>query len=154
MATAPAPKKRPLHVVRLDEDGQPAAPGGVARSLLLWFGILGGPVAFGLVRLAGIILISGRCVPPAQGAVLFGLSSSQQRMGIITMVGALVAGAAWLASWHAWRQARRQTEERSGESVRPAPFWALGGLFLSSVFFVLILLTGGLAVGLTTTCAS
>lgn len=155
MASAPPRQKQPpLSVVRGDAHRQRATAAGRVNPVLLWFGVLGGPVAFGLVRVAGLILVSGRCLPAAQSAALFGLSSSQERMAAVTVLAALVAGAAGIASWHAWHQARLQAEGQSGESLSQAPFWALGGLFLSCLFFVLILFTGVLAIGLATPCAS
>jgi hypothetical protein len=38
--------------------------------------------------------------------------------------------------------------------MRPTPFWALGGFFLSALFFILIILSGGLALGRGTSCVS
>jgi hypothetical protein len=122
--------------------------------VLLWLGVLGGPVAFALVRLAGVVLLTGSCRPPAENAVLVGLSSNQLIMAAITILCALIAGASGVLSWHIWRSTRQRTEHQTGESLRPVPFWAIGGLFLSSVFFVLIIFTGGLALGLSTTCVS
>lgn len=122
--------------------------------LVLWLCILAGPVAFGIVRLAGIVLLQGRCLHPTGTATILGLSSSQQLMAAITIVCALIAGLSGVASWHIWNRIRRPDEDRSGESLRTMPFFALGGFFLSGVFFVIIILTGGLAIGLSTVCAS
>lgn len=137
-----------------DDTQQSGTSGRSFNPLLLWLGILGGPLAFALVRLAGIVLLTGRCMHPAGSATLLGLSSSQQLMTAITIVCALIAGASWLLSWHIWRRTRRREEEQTSGSIRPVPFWALGGLFLSSVFFIFIVLTGGLALGLSTACVS
>lgn len=140
--------------------GVPAAMTDTQRStdhpinpLVLWLGILGGPVAFALVRLAGYVLLKGPCVHSTTNSVL-GLSTAQQLMAAITIVCALVAAAAGLLSWHIWRQTGRPEQEQTTGSIPSVPFWALGGLFLSAVFFVAILLTGGLAVGLATACVS
>lgn len=121
--------------------------------VLLWLGILGGPLAFALVRLAGLALLSGPCRRPAS-ASLFGLSTSQQLMAAITILCALVAASAGLLSWHIWRRTARPEEEQTVDSLRSVPFWSLGGLFLSGVFFVAIVLSGGLAIGLSTPCTS
>jgi dolichol kinase len=83
-----------------------------------------------------------------------GLSSSQVTMAAITILCALLAASSGLLSWHVWRRTRRRSEDQSGESLRTAPFWALGGVFLSSVFFIAVLLVGGLAVGLGTPCVA
>jgi magnesium-transporting ATPase (P-type) len=143
MARAPTPKYRPA-----DTSEQSFNP------LLLWLGILGGPLAFALVRLAGIVLLTGPCANSAGSATLLGLSSSQQLMAAITIVCALIAGASGILSWHIWRQTGRREEEQLGGSIRSTPFWALGGVFLSGVFFIIIILTGGLAIGLSTPCTS
>lgn len=126
---------------------------GPINPFLLWLGILGGPVAFALVRLAGIVLLRGPCAR-ATSATIFGLTSSQDLMAAITILCALIAAAAGLLSWHIWRQTGRPEEEQTVGGIGSTPFWALGGLFLSAVFFVAIVLTGGLAIGLSTGCAS
>lgn len=127
--------------------------GGPTNSLLLWLGILGGPLAFALVRLAGFVLLTGSCVHGTSTAI-FGLTSSQDLMAAITIICALIAAAAALLSWHIWRRTGRREEEQTAGGIRSVPFWALGGLFLSAVFFVAIVLTGGLAIGLSTACVS
>lgn len=155
MATARPPQKHHrLHLVRADDDPRPDRSRGPVNLRLLWLGVLGGPVAFGIVRLAGLVLITGHCVHPAGGATLFGLSPSQQAMAVITFVCALIAGASGVLSWRIWRQTAWPEEEQSSGSIRSVPFWALGGVFLSGVFFILVILTGGLALGLSTACAS
>lgn len=129
-------------------------PGRRFNPLLLWLGILGGPIAFGLDRLAGAVLLSGRCVRTAGDTILFGLTPEQEIMAAITILCALSAAAAGVLCWHIWRRTRWSSEERSGESLLAIPFWALGGVFISGVFFVATVLTGGLAIGLSATCAS
>jgi hypothetical protein len=135
-------------------DRPPDSSGQLFNPFLLWLGILGGPLAFALVRLAGIVLLTGPCTHPAGSTTLFGLSSSQQLMAAITIVCALIAGASGILSWHIWRRTGRREEEQISGSIRAVPFWALGGVFLSSVFFIIIILTGGLALGLSTSCVS
>jgi TRAP-type C4-dicarboxylate transport system permease small subunit len=75
-------------------------------------------------------------------------------MVAITILCALSAGASGLLSWRNWRRTRRREEEQTIGTLQWVPYWALGGLFLSAVFFVAIVLTGGLAVGLSATCVS
>jgi hypothetical protein len=153
MATAPD-KRHHLKLTQSGDDRYPPPRERRANPLWLWFGVLGGPVAFGLVRLVGSLLVISQCGHSTAGSAHLGLTSAQQMMILVTIGAAIVAAAAGIASWRVWRQTRRQTEGESGESLSSAPFWALGGLFLSSVFFALILLTGGLAIGLATTCTS
>jgi dolichol kinase len=75
-------------------------------------------------------------------------------MTAITILCALIAGASGLLSWHIWRAVGRREEEQTSGSIGSTAFWALGGVFLSGVFFIAILLTGGLALGLSTSCVS
>jgi hypothetical protein len=121
--------------------------------LLLWLGILGGPLAFALVRLAGLVLLAGPCTQPGRNSV-FGFSNAQWLMAAITIICALIAAAAALLSWHIWRRTARPEEEQTMAGLGSDGFWALGGLFLSAVFCVAIILTGGLAIGLSTPCVS
>jgi hypothetical protein len=111
-------------------------------------------VAFGIDRFAGAVLLAGRCVRGPGNAILLGLSSEETIMVAITILCALSAAAAGVLSWHVWRRTRRPSEDRSGESLRAVPFWAMGGVFLGGVFCILTLLTGGLAIGLSATCAT
>lgn len=155
MAPARPPETRQrLRLVHLPEDRRLGTAGGAVHPLLLWIGVLGGPLAFGLVRLAGLLLITGSCRHATGSAAVQGLSSSQVILAAITVLGALLAASSGLLSWRLWRRVRRYSEDQSGESMRPAPFWALGGVFLGSVFFVAVLLTGGLALGLGATCVT
>lgn len=151
MAAAPSPQDRPpAYRTGADEDRRTARS---VNPLLLWLGILGGPIAYGLVRLAGIVLVVNSCRHGSGSPVLLGLSGSQTLMVAITTLCALVALASGLLAWHSWRRLRGETERRSGESTRAGPFWALGGIFLSAIFFAFIVATGGLALGLSTACA-
>lgn len=151
MATAPRGRDH-LRVV----PGPEHRPSGrkPTNRVLLWFGVLGGPSAFLVSRVAGAVLVSGRCLHPAGGGSLLGLSPPQQIVAAITIVCALIAAAAGIVSWRIWIQTRRSAEEQSMGTMRAPPFWALGGLFVSSLFFIFIVLGGGLALGLSTSCAS
>jgi hypothetical protein len=75
-------------------------------------------------------------------------------MGLVTVICALIAGAAGAAAWRASRQTRGLAEPRPDGTLRPTPVWALGGLLLSSVFVLLILLIGGLEVVLNAAACS
>jgi hypothetical protein len=93
-------------------------------------------------------------VHPAADSTIIGLSTSQQLMAAITILCALIAGASGILSWHIWRAVGHREEEQTTGSIGSAAFWALGGVFLSGVFFIAIILTGGLALGLSTSCVS
>src|SRR5207245_9239806 len=103
--TAHSPENRHhLRLMRPGKERYPAARGSRINPLWLWFGVLGGPVAFGVARLVGIALTSGHCVRPAAASALFGLTPAEQLMAAVTIAAALVAGAAGIASWHVWRR--------------------------------------------------
>src|SRR5437660_1018419 len=121
-------------------DRQSGSPDQLFNPLLLWLGILGGPLAFALVRLAGIVLLTGPCIYPAGSTTLFGLTSTQGVMAAITIVCALTAGAAGTLSWHIWRRTGQREDEQISGSIGPVPFLALGGVFLSVVFCIIIIL--------------
>src|SRR5438309_10998963 len=99
MATDPSSNKhRQLRLVRPGEGRSPVPRAGRVNPLWLWFGVLGGPVAFGLVRLIGSLLVISRCVRPAAGSALLGLTSAQQMMSLVTIGAAIIAAAAGIAS--------------------------------------------------------
>lgn len=153
MATSQSRENRPPVRLAAPKNPRLAPVGDRVKPTLLWFGFLGGPVAFGLAGVTALVLASRRCITAVHGSAWLGVSAVHL-MSVITISSALIAAAAGLASWQAWRRTRRLASPRSGESLRPTPFWALGGLFLSSVFFVLILLTGGLEIALNAAACS
>lgn len=116
--------------------------------MALGLGVVGGPLSFALVRLAGIALLAGTC---GQGDVV-GLTPSVL-MGAITVVCAALAAGTGLVSWSIWHRTRDRLEARTAESQRFVPFWALGGMFLSGTFLVFIVLSGILALALGTNCS-
>lgn len=154
MATARDPDRDHRSYLRGDREHQLRASRDRAVSpLLLWLGILGGPLAFALVRIAGIVLVSAGCGSATSSSGILGLSSSQDLVAAITVVGALIAAAAGLLAWRLWRQTGSPEEETSVGSVGNSPFWALGGLFLSGVFLVAIIINGGIALAVSTSCS-
>jgi hypothetical protein len=141
----------------MDSDENREIGGGPGRGLnplVLVPGIVGGPIAFGITRFAGMVLVSGPCSQSTGGTMVAGLTPSQQIFTAITIVCAIIAAISGLWSWHIWRNTPRREQDQPGESMRAVPFWALGGVFLSAVFFCVIVLDGGLALGLSSGCAS
>lgn len=153
MATSQSHGNRPSFQVIGERERRLTVLGDKVKPWFLWFGFLGGPVAFGLAGVTALVLASRRCVTGAHGSGWLGLSATHVVI-VVTLTCALIAGAAVLTSWHAWRRTHRLADPRTGESLSPTPFWALGGVFLSSVFFVLVLLTGGLEMALNATACS
>lgn len=143
MEIAPNPHNRRFRMTR--EDMPPTRKRrGPTNPRLLWLGILGGPVAFTLVRVAGIVLLSSNCGHSSGTASLL--------MAVITVLGALIAGGAGLLSWRIWRETGHKEDEQTRGDIAFVPFAALGGMFLSGVFGIAAVLDGGLALGLGSVC--
>lgn len=121
------------------------------HSLWLWVGIITGPVAFAAVRIASIILLSHNCDSVA-GTHLPGISTPQAVTAAITILGVLVTMGAGLLSWHIWRRTSLPEDEVTTENMPRVPFWALGGMLVSGFCLIAIVLTGGLALALSTSC--
>jgi hypothetical protein len=117
----------------------------------LWIGILTGPVAFAVVRIASIVLLSHDCGRMA-GPHVLGLSLPQAATAGITLVGALVTLGAGLLSWRIWRQTSLPQDEVSVGNMPRVPFWALGGILLNAIFLPAIAYTGGVALLLSGGC--
>lgn len=120
--------------------------------LRLWFGILGGPIALAVVRIASIVLLSRPCGQRGIGAGLLGLSVGQSILLLITFLMALLAADAGVAAWSVWRMTSRPEEETTSGTIRQVPFFALGGMFLSLVFLIVTVLTGASAIVVAGAC--
>lgn len=125
----------------------------MAAVVALALSVLGGPLAFFLARAAGGVLLTGSCAVHRSPGTALGLSGDQWLMVAITLVCTLVAAAGAGIGWRIWQLTRDQVEARTGESLRAIPFWAMGGMFLSALFGLGILLSGILAVELSSPCA-
>jgi hypothetical protein len=112
------------------------------RPLWLWAGIVTGPVAFAVVRLAGILLLSHGC----------GNSAPEFLTAGITIAGAVMTIAAGYLSWRIWRWTSLREDEVSTGNMPFVPFFALGGTLLSAFFLFGIIITGVLALVLSTSC--
>jgi hypothetical protein len=151
MATPQAPRDRPNLRVVSRKEVRPQNRTERAPPLLLWFAVLGAPLAFAADRVASVVLLSHGCTSGSGG--VFGLTSTQAVTAGITIFTALIAIAAGLVAWSIWRRTGWRQDEVSVGSIPRVPFWALGGLFLSAIFLVAIVVTGGTAVALSTSCS-
>src|SRR5689334_17846448 len=113
------------------------------HSIWLWIGILAGPLAFLVVRLASIVLLDHHCGRAAQARFL-GMSSPQLAIAGITLLGAVVTVAAGLRAWQIWRFTSLPEDEVSNEEMPRVPFWALGGILVSAFCLLGIAITGGM----------
>jgi uncharacterized membrane protein YidH (DUF202 family) len=121
-------------------------------TLRLWFGVLGGPIAFAIDRFTAIVLLSRPCGQRGIGSGLLGLSVTQSVLLLVTILMGLLACDAGVAAWSAWRKTARSEEETTAGNIRSVPFFALGGMFLSLVFLILIVFTGATAIVLAGAC--
>jgi hypothetical protein len=107
-------------------------------SLLLWFGLLGGPVVWTAQLLLNWSLTEGGCSPHYLGF----LSVTSIRLVILLsgVVAVVVAIAAGVASYLAWRQTIEDKVRRE-DVTEPRRFLALCGIFLNGLFTLAILFT-------------
>ena len=105
---------------------QPHAHG--VRVLLLWFGVLGGPIAWVGHLAISYELVSLACVTGL--TILFHLT---------TIVTALVALAAAIVSFLAWQISGAEAETDVGGIRGRTAFMALAGIYMGLLFFGIIL---------------
>lgn len=117
----------------------PTTPSGPPLAAL-WFALLGGPVAWSAHLLGSYPLVSVSC-----------RMGSTALLNVLTVVTAVIAAAAAVTGWWAWRTAIR-AGAGSGDRVAPGGgsdggldrpvFMALCGLLLGALFTVAILMEG------------
>ena len=151
MGTPQLPRDLPEALAANREELRRRSRAERVRSLWLWIGILTGPVAFAVVRIASIVLLSHDCGQIA-GTHLLGLSPYQVATAGITLLGALVTMGAGLLSWRIWRQTSLPEDEVTTGNMPRVPFWALGGMLMSGFCLLALALTGGLALALSASC--
>ncbi|MBI3967909.1 MAG: hypothetical protein HY329_19905 [Chloroflexi bacterium] len=100
----------------------------------LWFGLLGGHVAWTTHLLAGYALVSIACDLQLPGWEI--------GFHLLTVAMAGVTIAAGIVAFSGWRQAWRSGPVSVDSSNGPQNFSALAGVLLSGLFLFLILLEG------------
>ncbi len=130
-----------------------AAP---ARDLVplwvLWFGLLGGPLAWSGQALANTPVASHGCFP---NLFVLHASSVGGMRGImfgVSVAAVVLSGAALVASWSSWRRTRSEHHDRSGSAQQHGfgvsaletgegrtRFMALSGVLSSATFLLVIL---------------
>ncbi len=114
---------------------------------LLAFGLMGGPIIWGVHFLANVTIASRAC---ASSAILRPSASTHAALLLIDAVAAIVALAALYISTQAWRSTRHEGSDTRAAGMSPehhaaevgegrTRFIALGGIMMSTVFFVAIL---------------
>lgn len=122
------------------------------RSLWLWIGILTGPVALLVVRIASDVLLSQNCSRVVEPRLL-GHSPLQVATGAICLVAALLTIGAGLLAWRIWRWTSLPGDEVDTEDMPRVPFWAMGGVLVSAFCLAGIVYTAGLALALSGGCS-
>lgn len=133
----------------------PAPPSGAHPSPLrhrvspwaMWFGILGGPVAWSLQQLVNAPLFAHGCYPadvPLAAPIWAGSVAVAMTVEAVAVVVCLAAG------WVAWRSWRLMREEKGGSGHHVmesgdgrSRFMALVGLLCSGLFLLGILFATG-----------
>ncbi len=113
---------------------------------LLAFGLIGAPVIWGVHFLANVTIASRACASTEMSPS----ASTHAALLAIDAVAALVALAALYVSTQAWRSTRHEGSDTREQGTTPEQhaaevgegrtrFIALGGIMMSTVFFVAIL---------------
>jgi hypothetical protein len=117
-----------------------AHPGG---ALLLWFGVLGGPVAWAVAHVAGVELSQASCRQTARTGVPFDAWAI-----VVFVLAAIVAAGAEVAAVLTYRATRDASSEPPAGRIR---FLAVIGMTIGPLFVAMILM-GGLGAVLLERC--
>jgi hypothetical protein len=111
----------------------PQSVAGERREAILWFGLLGGAVAWFIHLTASYLLSESACATTLGGQELLGVPASLLLQLAITLVAGLVALAAAVAGYRSWTVWKH--EMAAGSSG----FVGLAGFILSSMFLFIII---------------
>jgi hypothetical protein len=129
------------------------APVGLAP---LWFGLLGGPVAWTLQLLVDYPLVAHYCFPDAAKRIVPTIDSLHLLVIIVSALALAVAIAALLTALRGWRVAGGEFGNARVDLVEAAPppgrvrFMALGGILASSLTIIGIVIHAGFILTLAT----
>ncbi len=127
------------------EDGRGAAVGLVA----LWFGLLGGPVAWTLQLLVDYPLVAHYCFPDAAKRIVPTIDSLHLLVIVVSVLALALAVAALFTAVRSWRASGGEFGSARTTLTDAAPppgrvrFMALGGILASSLTIVGIVIHGG-----------
>jgi hypothetical protein len=113
-----------------------------ARKSLLWFGVLGPPLAWVAQLFVDYYLSSLRCAPGFTWVRWVGTSGFTILIVVATVIAALIAIAAGLGAWTIWRKLNTSVAATAEGATGRVPFMALGGMLLSLYFLLLIIVSG------------
>jgi len=127
------------------EDRRPA-PVGLGQ---LWFGLLGGPVAWTLQLLVDYPLVAHYCFPDAAKRLVPTIDSLHLLVIIVSVVALAVALAALFTALRSWRASGGDFGDERVTLVEAAPppgrvrFMALGGILASGLTIIGIVMHTG-----------
>lgn len=99
----------------------------------LWFGFLGGAVAWTAQLLGGYFVVTLGCTTQTDLTLV---------VHLIALGALLIALAALLVSWRHWRETGTDEEPGVRTTIQRSGFMALFGLFANALFGTLIVFTG------------
>lgn len=97
----------------------------------LWFGFIGGAVAWVLAGLLNVVLAWEACVSENNGSFFFTQTGVHVVLGIVTLAMLVLAVAAGAASFENWRLLSRQRDFVEAEGRPRQEFMAIFGVFVS-----------------------
>jgi hypothetical protein len=112
---------------------------GARTRLLVWFGLLGAPLAWTLELVVGYGWEEAACAP---AGMRWNIGSTWAHISIFAATAAIAVAALFSAA-AGWRTARRSADARGR-----IEFLAAGGVFVSALFLAAVVMTGGGVVAL------
>lgn len=98
----------------------------------LWFGFVGGAVAWVLAGLLNVVLAWEACVSENSGSFFFTSTGIRVVLGVVTFLMLALAVAAGVVSYQNWRLLSRQRNLVEAEARGRREFMAIVGVFVSA----------------------
>jgi hypothetical protein len=115
----------------------------------LWFGLLGGPIAWTLQLLVDYPLVAHYCFPDAAKRTVPTIDSLHLLVSMVSVLALVVATSALITAIRSWRIAGGELGSARWALMEAAPptgrarFMAFGGILVSSLTIVGIVIHGG-----------
>lgn len=118
----------------------------------LWFGLLGGPIAWTLQLLIDYPLVAHYCFPDAARRIVPTIDSLHLIVSIVSVLALAGAVAALFTALRSWRVSGGEFGGERAQLTEAAPppgrvcFMSLGGILVSSLTIVGIVIHGGFVI--------
>lgn len=113
---------------------------------LLWFGLLGAPLAWSLQLLIGYAFSANRCFPGTQLQLHTPTTGINTALVVMTVVALLIAAAAGVTAWRSWKATHHEEGGKEEEALEVGEgrtrFMALSGMLLSVLFGLAVFFSG------------